>query len=51
VYAALAALGAIVPRALRDPVYNAIARVRKRLMGGAAACHLPSPTELRRMLP
>ncbi len=50
-YGVLASIGTLVPRVLRDPVYNAIARVRKRLMGGAAACHLPAPHELARMLP
>lgn len=51
VYKVLAAIGATVPRFLRDPVYVFIARVRKRILGGAAACLLPSPTELARMLP
>lgn len=50
-YGVLGALGGFVPRFLRDPVYNGIARVRKRIMGGAAACHLPAPQELARMLP
>lgn len=51
VYAVLGGLGRVVPRVLRDPVYNAIARVRKRIMRGAPACHLPAPQELQRMLP
>ncbi len=51
VYAVLGGLGHLVPRFLRDPVYNAIARVRKRIMRGAPACHLPAPKELARMLP
>lgn len=50
-YGICAALGSVVPRFLRDPVYNAIARARKRIMGGAASCHLPAPNELARMLP
>jgi predicted DCC family thiol-disulfide oxidoreductase YuxK len=50
-YGVLAALGTLVPRALRDPVYHVIARLRKRLMRGAGACHLPAPHELLRMLP
>lgn len=49
-YRALAALGGVVPRVLRDPVYNLIARMRRRILGGAAACHLPRPQELARML-
>ncbi len=51
VYGLLAAVGGFVPRALRDPVYNLVARVRKRLFGGASACRLPSPDESARMLP
>lgn len=51
VYGVLAALGRLVPRALRDPVYRVIAKLRKRLLGGAAVCTLPSPQELARMLP
>lgn len=50
-YGALAALGRLVPRVLRDPVYQVVAKLRKRLLGGAAACDLPSPRELARMLP
>lgn len=51
VYAVLAALGRVVPRFMRDPVYQAIAKVRKRILSGAPACHLPAPEELARMLP
>lgn len=50
-FAVLAALGRLVPRFLRDPVYNTIARVRRRLTRGAPACALPQPHELARMLP
>jgi predicted DCC family thiol-disulfide oxidoreductase YuxK len=51
VYAVLGGLGRLAPRFLRDPAYNAVARVRKRLMRGAPACHLPAPHELARMMP
>lgn len=51
VYALLGHAGRLVPRLVRDPVYDAIARVRKSLLRGAATCHLPSPQELSRMLP
>ncbi len=51
IYAVLASLGRVVPRFVRDPVYKLIAKMRKRIMGGAAACHLPAPHELARMLP
>jgi predicted DCC family thiol-disulfide oxidoreductase YuxK len=51
IYGVLATLGGLVPRALRDPAYQAVAKVRRRLMGGASSCMLPSPAELGRMLP
>lgn len=50
-YAVLGHAGRLIPRFLRDPVYNVIARVRKSLLRGAPICHLPSPQELARMLP
>lgn len=49
-YGALGWLGGILPRLLRDPVYRLIAKVRQRIVRGGA-CHLPSPSELARMLP
>lgn len=51
VYALLGHTGRLIPGFFRDPVYNAIARVRKSLLRGAPTCHLPSPQELARMLP
>ena len=51
IYGVLAKAGALVPRALRDPAYQAVAKVRRRLMGGASSCMLPRPAELGRMLP
>lgn len=51
IYGMLATVGGLVPRALRDPVYQLVAKVRRRLMGGASSCMLPSPAELGRMLP
>jgi predicted DCC family thiol-disulfide oxidoreductase YuxK len=50
VYGVLGALGSLVPRILRDPVYRAVARVRRHLVRGGA-CQLPTPAELARMLP
>ena len=35
---ALAMVGALVPRPLRDAAYGVIARLRRRLSGGAPAC-------------
>jgi predicted DCC family thiol-disulfide oxidoreductase YuxK len=50
-YAFIGRAGMLVPRFVRDPMYAAVARVRKSLLRGAPACHLPSPQELARMLP
>jgi len=47
-WALLASLGRLVPRALRDPVYNAIAR--RRLDIAAPACLLPTPAQRARFL-
>jgi len=45
----LAAIGALVPRALRDWMYDLVARKRFEL--ASPACLLPSPDERRRFLP
>lgn len=41
----------IVPRFLRDAVYDAIARARYRLAGRRQACRMPTPGERARFLP
>lgn len=41
----------IVPRVVRDAVYDAIARARYRLAGRREACRLPTPAERARFLP
>ena len=47
----LAALGRLVPRRLRDGVYDLIARHRLRLAGGAdAACLVPTAEQRRRFV-
>lgn len=51
VYAVLAAVGGVVPRLLRDPAYAAVAKLRRRIFSNAAACRLPTPAELERMMP
>lgn len=51
VYGVLGHLGRLVPRFVRDPIYNAVARVRKSLVRSVPVCQLPSPQELARMLP
>ena len=45
----MAALGALVPRALRDWMYDLVGRKRFEL--ASPACLLPSPDERRRFLP
>ena len=46
----LAALGAAVPRPLRDAVYDLIARHRHRLFGDPAQCYLPPAAVRARFL-
>lgn len=50
-WAALAAVGRLVPRVLRDGAYDLVARVRYRLAGRVAAeCALPAPAQRGRFL-
>ena len=44
------ALAAIVPRPIRDAVYDLIARHRHRLVGDAEQCYLPPPAARARFL-
>ena len=46
----LGALGRLVPRAVRDVGYNVIARFRRRLSFGGAACVIFTPEERSRVL-
>ena len=48
--AKLMSLGRVVPRPVRDLVYNFIARHRFQWFGHADACRLPSPDESARFL-
>ncbi len=50
-WAALAALGLLVPRVLRDPVYNFIAKRRIAWFGTADSCRVPAAEERSRFLP
>ena len=50
VWRALGVLGAIVPRFIRDAVYDLIARHRHRLIRGAPMCVIPEPVERARFL-
>jgi len=50
VWRPLGVLAAIVPRALRDAVYDLVARHRHRLVRGGPACVVPTPEERNRFL-
>jgi predicted DCC family thiol-disulfide oxidoreductase YuxK len=50
-WAALALLGTLIPRPLRDWIYNRIAHIRYRTFGRVDSCILPSPRDRRRFLP
>jgi predicted DCC family thiol-disulfide oxidoreductase YuxK len=47
-WSVLAAVGALVPRALRDPIYDLVARHRHEL--GAASCLMPTPEQRARFI-
>lgn len=47
---ALATLGSIVPRFLRDAVYDLVARNRQRLAGAGTSCLMPTPEERARFM-
>jgi predicted DCC family thiol-disulfide oxidoreductase YuxK len=49
-WAALANLGSIVPRGVRDWVYDLVARHRHRLSGDGAKCVIPTEEERGRFL-
>jgi predicted DCC family thiol-disulfide oxidoreductase YuxK len=46
----LAAIGAVVPRALRDPLYNLVARHRHELLGSGDACLVPTADQRARFI-
>lgn len=47
----LLAIFRIIPRPIRDAVYDLVARYRYRLFGKKDACPLPSPEQKQRFLP
>jgi predicted DCC family thiol-disulfide oxidoreductase YuxK len=49
-WAVLAKVGALIPRAMRDVVYDAIARNRYRWFGQRQTCRVPTPAERERFL-
>lgn len=46
----VAAIGRLVPRALRDALYRAIARRRRRIAGSLGSCRTPTAAEQARFL-
>ena len=50
VWRPLGVVAAIVPRAVRDAVYDLVARHRHRLVRGGPACVVPTPEERNRFL-
>jgi predicted DCC family thiol-disulfide oxidoreductase YuxK len=46
----IAALGRIVPAALRDAVYDVIARNRTRWFGKTQSCRIPTVAERHRFI-
>ena len=49
-WAALAALSGIIPSALRDAIYDLVARARYRVFGRYDACPVPPPEHRSRFL-
>jgi predicted DCC family thiol-disulfide oxidoreductase YuxK len=49
-WSALGALGAIVPRVIRDRVYDFVARHRHKLVRGGPVCVVPTPEQRVRFL-
>ncbi len=47
----VAAVGSLVPRPIRDWMYNQVATRRYRWFGNVEACRLPTPRERGRLLP
>jgi predicted DCC family thiol-disulfide oxidoreductase YuxK len=50
IWSVLAGVGAVVPRALRDFVYDFVARHRHRLVRGAPACVVPTAEQRPRFI-
>jgi predicted DCC family thiol-disulfide oxidoreductase YuxK len=47
----IAAVASLLPRFLRDSLYNLVARHRHQLVGGERQCLVPSPDQRARFLP
>ena len=50
VWAIVAAISAIVPRILRDAIYDFVARHRHRLAGAGPSCLVPTPEQRSRFI-
>ncbi len=50
IWSVLAWLGALVPRFIRDGLYDLVARNRQRLIRGGLACLLPTPEQRARFV-
>jgi predicted DCC family thiol-disulfide oxidoreductase YuxK len=50
VWSVLAWIGALVPRFIRDGLYDLVARNRQRLIRGGLACLLPTPEQRARFV-
>ncbi len=50
-WAVLASLARIVPAALRDAIYDSVAKTRYRVFGRYDACPVPTPEHRARFLP
>jgi predicted DCC family thiol-disulfide oxidoreductase YuxK len=50
IWSVLATIGRIVPRFIRDRVYDFVARHRHKIIRGAPVCVLPSPEQRARFL-
>jgi predicted DCC family thiol-disulfide oxidoreductase YuxK len=51
VWGVLAALARIIPRVVRDALYDLVARMRYRVFGRYDACPVPPPGHRERFLP
>jgi predicted DCC family thiol-disulfide oxidoreductase YuxK len=50
VWSVLATLGRLVPRVIRDAMYDLVARHRQQLARGGPSCLLPSPAQRARFI-
>jgi predicted DCC family thiol-disulfide oxidoreductase YuxK len=50
IWTVVAAIGALVPRVLRDSIYDFVARHRHRLAGGGPSCLVPTPEQRSRFI-